>query len=68
MHIFKKDNINKILSNNKSKRLNKYYNYHVQKCNLPKNKESFNSINYFSGNSCIDVPYKTKKFKKKIYK
>ena len=68
MHIFKKDNINKILSNNKSKRLNKYYNYHVQKCNLPKNKESFNSINYFSGNSCIDVPYKTKKFIKKIYK
>ena len=68
MHIFKKDNINKILINNKSKRLNKYYNYHVQKCNFPKNKESFNSINYFSGNSCIDVPYKTKKFIKKIYK
>ena len=68
MHIFKKDYINKILINNKSKRLNKYYNYHVQKFNFPKNKESFNSINYLSGNSCIDVPYKTKKFIKKIYK
>ena len=68
MQIIKNDNINKILISSKSKRLNKYYNYHVQKYSFPKNKESFNSINYFSGKSCIDVPYKTKKFIKKIYK
>ena len=68
IHIFKKDTINKLLINNKSKRLNKYYNYHVQKYSFPKNKESFNSINYFSGKSCLDVPCKTKKFIKRIYK
>ena len=65
IHMFKKDIINKILINNKSKRLNKYYNYHVQKYSFPKNKESFNSINYFSGKSYLDMPYKTKKFIKK---
>ena len=68
IHIFKKDTINKILINNKSKKINKYYNYHMQKYSFPKNKESFNSINYFSGKSCVDVPYKTRKFIKKIYK
>ena len=59
----KKESINKLLSEIKSNRTNnKYYNYHVQKYPATKIKSSSNSFKMFNGNSCLNIPIKTKQF------
>ena len=59
----KNESINKLLNEIKSNRSNnKYYNYHVQKYPVSTIKNSSNSFKIFNGNSCLNIPIKTKHF------